>query len=33
MSRAIKPISLILTFIMLCCALTACHGSRGMMRS
>ena len=30
MSRAIKPIGLILTLIMLCCALTACHGSRGM---
>lgn len=30
MSRAIKPISLILTLITLCCALTACHGSRGM---
>lgn len=30
MSRAIKPISLIVTLITLCCALTACHGSRGM---
>ena len=30
MSRAIKPISLILTLITLCGALTACHGSRGM---
>ena len=30
MSRAIKPISLILTIITLCCELTACHGSRGM---
>ena len=30
MSRAIKPIGLILTLIMLCGALTACHGSRGM---
>ena len=30
MSRAIKPISLTVTLITLCCALTACHGSRGM---
>lgn len=30
MSRITKPVCLILTLIMLCCALTACHGSRGM---